>query len=48
MFVWYEIQNLVGFSDEMVNYRDSMVREVNFVFSDRFSNMKDDPKIQKE
>ena len=48
MFVWHEVQTLVGFSDEMVNYRNAMVREVNFVFSERFSRVKDDQSIAKE
>jgi hypothetical protein len=48
MFVWREVQTLAGFSDDMVNYRDSLVREINFVFSDRFSMVKEDTKVQKE
>lgn len=48
MFVWREVQTLAGFSDDMINYRNLLVREINFVFSDRFSLVKEDQRVQKE
>ena len=47
MYIWRDIQTLVGFTDEMVTYRNSLVREINFVFSPAFQKIKEDEKIAK-
>ena len=45
MFVWRDIQTLVGFNGEMISYRNSLVKEVNFIFSPEFQKIKEDETI---
>ncbi|MFC1558634.1 hypothetical protein ACFL40_04685 [candidate division KSB1 bacterium] len=47
MYTWRDIQTIVGFTDEMVSYRNAIVREINFVFSPAFQKIKEDEKIAK-
>ncbi|MCK4966787.1 hypothetical protein KAS50_07135, partial [bacterium] len=47
MYIWRDIQTLVGFTDEMVTYRNALVREINFVFSPAFQKIREDEKIAK-
>ena len=48
MFTWREIQKIVGFTDEMVSYRNTVAREVNFVLSPEFKEKKEDEKVAKQ
>ncbi len=48
MYIWKEIRALTGFNDKMIDYRNSMVREINFVFSKRYSEVEKNPVIVKE
>lgn len=47
MYIWRDIQTLVGFTDEMITYRNSLVREINFVFSPAFQKIKEDENVAK-
>jgi len=48
MFQWHEVQTLVGFNQEMIIYRNAMVREISFVFSENYAKIKDDRRIEDE
>jgi hypothetical protein len=47
MFLWRNIQTIVGFTEEMISYRSALVREINFMFSPEFQKIKEDDKISK-
>lgn len=38
MFQWTERSSIPDYNHEMIHYRNSMVKEINFAFSDRYSN----------
>jgi len=46
MFKWNEVQTLGGFTQEMTTYRNSMVREISFVFSENYAKLKEDRRIE--
>lgn len=48
MFVWREIQDIVGYTGEMIGLRNAMVREVNFIFSKRDKKVDSDPRVARE
>lgn len=48
MFIWREVQTRAGYSDEMIRYRNALVREINFVFSPRFNKIHEDERIAQE
>ncbi len=39
MFTWVERLNLPEYTHEMIHYRNAMVKEVNFAFSDQYSKL---------
>lgn len=48
MFVWREVNTVIGFNNEMVNLRNAIVREVNMAFSSYYQKNKDNPQVKKE
>lgn len=48
MYLWRDIQTKAGYSDAMVRYRNSLAREINFIFSPRFKKVEEDDRIARE
>ena len=42
MYLWRDIQTKAGYSDAMVRYRNSLAREINFIFSPRYKKVEED------
>ena len=45
MYVWRNIKTIVGFDENMLSYRNAIVREINFAFSPGFRRIKEDESI---
>jgi len=48
MFVWAERSNVPEFTNEMIHYRNAMVKEINFVFSDSYAKKRTDSELQEQ
>ncbi len=48
MYKWVERNTLPDYTHEMLHYRNAMVSEINFAFSDSFAKAKDDTTLQEK
>ena len=48
MYLWRDVQTKPGYSENMIRYRNSLAREINFIFSPRYKRVQEDQKIAQE
>ena len=48
MYLWRDIQTKAGYTDAMVRYRNSLAREINFIFSPRYKKVEEDERAARE
>ncbi len=48
MYLWRDVQTKPGYSDTMIRYRNSLAREINFIYSPRYKRVQEDQKIAQE
>lgn len=48
MFVWSDRTSMPDYSHEMLHYRNAMVKEINFIFSDKYNKLTSNSQLQNE